>query len=115
MGLKESSVQTETETKTTEQVTNLTYPCFYCGKEIGSKSELIMHKRIGCKESIRPPSIPCYQCGGSCTDKRQLRDHYKTVHPEVVYFWCDFCYMNFASLEKLQCHIRSQHRDYLPS
>ena len=96
-------------TQTEEKIETCEYPCFYCDYVITSCKDLMQHKG-DC------PVFPdkCDQCDAKFRYRSDLIDHYKTNHPEITLVWCDFCQAGFDALEELQCHIRTEHRNYLP-
>ena len=105
------------------------YPCFYCDEEIIDLKILqkhqdkctetgIVHEQIADQKDNCPvldmAQDDCDQCGAKFEYRTDLIEHFKHNHPEVSIVWCDFCQAGFEAIEELQCHIRVEHRNYLP-
>ena len=61
-----------------------------------------------------PPSISCYTCGNGklYNSKIDLKKHYDESHPELILFWCEVCFTNFASERGLKSHMRNSHKNF---
>ena len=97
------------------------YPCYYCDEIIVSKSDLEKHV-TSCHGVIRMNEeyqFHCEVCDTSCTSEVQLEEHVATYHytyyTEEDLKTCDFCGIEFGTLGGLRSHIRSQHREMLPT
>ena len=99
-------------TQTEEKIETSEYPCFYCDHVITSLEDLMNHK--GDCPLLDVCQDKCDQCDAKFEHRIDLIDHYKANHPELSIIWCDFCQAGFETLEVLQCHIRIEHRNYLP-
>ena len=99
-------------TQTEENIETIEYPCFYCDYVIASFEDLIEHKG-NCSVSEMYQD-KCDLCDAKFAYRSDLIHHYKTNHPEISIVWCGFCQAGFESIEELQCHIRFEHRNYLP-
>ena len=67
--------------------------------------------------SFPPPypfqtSISCYTCGNGehYSSKIDLKKHYDEAHPELILFWCNVCFTNFARERGLKSHMRNSHK-----
>ena len=98
--------------QTDDDEVNSEYPCYYCDYWITSYEDLVNHKEDCPVLDIRDDK--CDQCDARFKLRTDLMDHYKNIHPEISIIWCDFCQAGFDMIEELQCHIRIEHRDYLP-
>ena len=101
---------TQTSDNATED--NSEYPCYYCDYAIKSFEDLMNHK--GDCPLLDLDQDKCDQCGGNFENRTDLIDHFRNIHPEKSIVWCDFCQAGFETIEELQCHIRIEHRNYLP-
>ena len=99
-------------TQTEENIETIEYPCFYCDYVIASFEDLIEHKG-NCSVSEMYQD-KCDLCDAKFAYRSDLIHHYKTNHPEISIVWCGFCQAGFEAIEELQCHIRFEHRNYLP-
>ena len=88
------------------------YPCYYCDYVIASFEDLMNHK-TDCPV-LDNCDDKCDQCEAAFNQRTDLINHYKNIHPEITINWCDFCQAGFDKIEELQCHIRIEHRNYLP-
>ena len=97
------------------------YPCYYCDETIFSTSELEKHA-TSCHEGIRMIEEywhPCDICDTDCRSKVELEEHIKAYH--YTYYneedlkSCDFCGLQFGTFEGLRSHIRSLHKEMLPT
>ena len=104
------------------------YSCFYCGEQVSSNLEKLRKHSLDCKELglphamaptslvnypppfISPTDAPCYTCGARLPNKIELKNHYDSVHPDLILFWCDICYTNFGSERGLLSHRRNIHK-----
>ena len=134
----------QTEIPKILQSTFTNYPCFYCEEEITSYKNLQKHRHecpqfgifeeevanpqylenteFTCHESFLS-DFQCSDCGSNHTSRMALEWHktathgpfatiQKEIYPEES---CDFCSKKCRTLEELRDHIRSQHREILPS
>ena len=108
------------------------YPCFYCGFYMTNSKDVLEH-RLACiapglcfQEEIHqalpthgfsfpppfniPTEEPCYTCDKILENKVTLRNHYNTVHQDMILFWCEVCLTNFGSERGLKSHMRNQHK-----
>jgi vacuolar-type H+-ATPase subunit I/STV1 len=109
------------------------YPCFYCGFYMTNSKDVIEHRLVCCIEpglaflkeihqafpahgfSFPPPfriptEEPCYTCDKILENKVTLRNHYDTVHQDMILFWCEVCLTNFGSERGLKSHMRNSHK-----
>ena len=100
------------QTKEEKTITNCEYLCYYCDYAITSSEDLKKHK--GDYPGLDMCQDKCDQCDAKFEFRRDLIDHFKNSHPEISIVWCDFCQAGFETIEELQCHIRMEHRNYLP-
>ena len=97
------------------------YPCYYCDTIIYSTSDLEQHVHT-CHGGIRiveEYEFPCDLCDTNCGSKEELEQHitayHYTFYTEEDYKSCDFCGLKFGTLGGLRNHIRSLHREMLPT
>ena len=97
------------------------YPCYYCDKVIFSTSELEMHVST-CEGGIRiieEYEFPCNVCDTDWRSKVELEEHIRADHyefyTEEYLKTCDFCGLIFGTLGGLRSHIRSLHKEMLPT
>ena len=60
-----------------------------------------------CNES-QPTSFPCKKCDFETSKKHELKEHYRTTHPQKQ-FQCDGCDFTSVHNNQLQKHIRTTH------
>ena len=85
------------------------YRCFYCDYVIVSYEDLMNHKG-----DCPVLDICDDKCEAKFKHRSDLMDHYKNFHPEITIICYDFCQAGFDKIEDLQCHLRIEHRNYLP-
>ena len=97
------------------------YPCYYCDQMIFSTSELEKHA-TSCQEDIRMIDeymYPCDFCETDWISKVELEKHLAACH--TTYYneedpqSCDFCGVQIETLAGLRSHIRSLHKEMLPT
>ena len=61
-----------------------------------------------------PPSTSCYTCGNGklYNNKIELKKHYDESHRELILFWCEVCFTNYASERGLKSHRRNSHKNF---
>ena len=78
------------------------YPCYYWDSVLTDSEDLTKHKY----DCPVPDKLQdkCDQCGGKFEYRIQ------NIHSLTG----DFCQAGFERIEELQCHMRMEHRNYLP-
>ena len=70
-------------------------------------------------EPIFKYEFPCEVCETNCRSKVELEEHIRAYHytfyTEEDLQTCDFCGLKFETLGELRSHIRSLHKEMLPS
>lgn len=72
--------------------------CETCNRVFVSKKKLELHSKH------HGFSFECPECCNVYTDLRRLICHIK-LHPFVLFFFCDYCELIFASVETVQAHL----------
>ena len=94
------------------------FNCYYCDEEIKSEPHL-NHHRLECMHghAISPSSLYLEQWEQWPSDngEQDMRESYNQYYNEEDLKCCDFCGREFGSLGSLRNHIRSLHRDMLPT
>ena len=101
------------------------FPCNVCETSCISMVELEHHMTVYHYEWDLPDEpifrheFPCDVCDTNCISKVELEQHitanHYTFYTEADRQSCDFCGLKFGTLGELRSHIRSLHKEMLPS
>ena len=108
------------------------YPCFYCDYPLTCSGELEAHETnctvfgeiLQSENTIQDINFfPCAQCSFLSASMEELLTHMNNNHSDNVteqfsneeLYSCDFCGITFGTLGGLRNHIRSLHKEMLPT